>query len=68
MTERRVGSVIVKKNGKTFGIITERDLLRRYSRSTILERLASHPLISAEPSTTIEKVVDIVLKNKIRFL
>lgn len=66
MTERRVGSVIVTKNGKAFGIITERDLVRRYSRSTVLENLASYPLIAAEPSTTIENVVDIMLKNGIR--
>jgi CBS domain-containing protein len=66
MTERRVGSVIVTKNGKAFGIVTERDLVRRYSRSTILASLASYPLITAMPSTTIEKVVDIMLKNEIR--
>lgn len=68
MTERRVGSVIVTKNGKAFGIVTERDLVRRYSRSTILESLASHPLIAADPSTTVEKVVQIMLKNKVRKL
>lgn len=68
MTERRVGSVIVTKNGKAFGIVTERDLVRRYSRSTILESLASHPLITAEPSTTVEKVVQIMLKSKVRKL
>ena len=68
MTERRVGSVIVTKNGKAFGIVTERDLVRRYSRSTILESLASHPLITAEPSTTVEKVVQIMLENKVRKL
>ena len=68
MSERRVGSVIVTKNGKAFGIVTERDLVRRYSRSTVLESLASHPLITAEPSTTVENVVDIMLKNKVRKL
>ena len=37
MTERRVGSVIVTKNGKAFGIVTERDLVGTYSCSTVLE-------------------------------
>ena len=68
MTERQVGSVIVTKNGKAFGIVTERDLVRRYSRSTMLETLASHPLMTAEPSTTVEKVVKIMLENKVRKL
>jgi CBS domain-containing protein len=68
MTERRVGSVIITKNGKPFGIVTERDLVRRYSRSTSLENLASHTLITAKPSTTVANVVEIMLKNKIRKL
>ena len=46
MTEKRIGSIIVTKNGKAFGIVTERDLVRRYSRETPLESLASLPLIT----------------------
>ena len=68
MTERGVGSVIVTKNGKAFGIVTERDLVRRFPIVQFLENLASYPLITAEPSTTIEKVIDIMLKNGIRKL
>jgi CBS domain-containing protein len=68
MTEKRVGSVLVTKNSKAFGIVTERDLVRRYSRNTLLENLASQPLITVEPTTTIEKAVEIMLKNKIRKL
>lgn len=68
MTEKRVGSVIVTKDCKAFGIVTERDLVRRYSRNTLLENLASHPLITAGSSTTVESAVEIMLKNKIRKL
>jgi CBS domain-containing protein len=69
MTEKKVGSVIVtKNNNKLFGIVTERDLVRRYFRDTLLERLASHPLVTANPTTTIEKVAELMLKNKIRKL
>ena len=66
MTEKRIGSVIITKNNKPFGIITERDLVRRYYRDTPLESLASHPLITANQDTTVKKVVEIMLKNKIR--
>ena len=39
MTEKKVGSIIVTKiNNKPFGIVTERDLVRRYFRDTLLER------------------------------
>jgi len=68
MTEKKVGSVIVIKNDRPFGIVTERDLVRRYFRDTLLESLASHPLITAEPTTTVEKAAEIMLKNKIRKL
>ena len=66
MTEKRVGSIIITKNNKPFGIITERDLVRRYARDTPLEDLASHPLITADRNTTVERVVKIMLKNGIR--
>ena len=69
MTEKKVGSVIVtKNNNKLFGIVTERDLVRRYFRDTLLESLASHPLVIANPTTTIEKAAETMLKNKIRKL
>jgi len=66
MTEKKIGSIIITKNNKPFGIITERDLVRRYARDTPLGDLASHPLITADPSTTVEKVAKIMLKNGIR--
>ena len=68
MTEKRIGSIIVTKNGKAFGIVTERDLVRRYSRETPLESLASLPLITVQPATTVKEAVEIILKNKIRRL
>ena len=40
MTEKKVESVIVTKNGRPFEIVTERDLIRRYFRDTLLESLA----------------------------
>ena len=66
MTEKRVGSIIITKNNKPYGIVTERDLVRRYDPDTPLESLASHPLIQAYQNTTIENVVKIMLKNGVR--
>jgi CBS domain-containing protein len=68
MSEKKVGSVIVTKNGRPFGIVTERDLIRRYFRDTLLESLASRPLITAGPTTTVDKAAEIMLKNEIRKL
>ncbi|WP_332699662.1 CBS domain-containing protein, partial [Halalkalibacter lacteus] len=58
--------IVITKNNKPFGIITERNLVRRYARDTPLGDLASHPLITADRSTTVEKVAKIMLKNGIR--
>jgi CBS domain-containing protein len=66
MTEKKIGSIIITKKDKPFGIITERDLVRRYDRNTPVEDLASNPLITADCNTTLEKVVGIMLKNGIR--
>ena len=68
MTEKKVGSVIVIKNGRPFGIVTERDLISRYFRDTLLESLASRPLITAETTTTVDGAAEIMLKNEIRKL
>lgn len=68
MTERKVGSVIVTKDNRPFGIVTERDLVRRYLRDTLLESLASHPLITAMPTITVKEAAEIMLKNKVRKL
>ncbi|HZD34302.1 MAG TPA: CBS domain-containing protein, partial [Nitrososphaeraceae archaeon] len=59
---------IVTKNNKLFGIVTERDLVRRYFRDMSLERLASNPLVTAKPTTTVEEAAQIMLKDKIRKL
>jgi CBS domain-containing protein len=75
MTEKKVGSVIVTKDGRPFGIITERDLVRGlakreelYFRASLLESFASHPLITARLTTTIEEAAEVMFKEKIRRL
>jgi CBS domain-containing protein len=76
MTVKKVGCVIVTKDdGRPFGIITERDLVRGlakreelYFRATLLESFSSHPLITARLTTTIEEAAEVMFKNKIRRL
>ncbi len=68
MTEKKVGSIVVTKNGDPLGLVTERDLIRRYFRNTTLENLASRPLITADYNTTVEQAVEIMLKNNVRKL
>ena len=57
-----MGSIIVTKRGRPFGIITERDLVRGLAkkediclRATLLESFASHPLITAKLTATVKE-------------
>ena len=75
MTKRQIGSVIVTKNDIPFGIITERDIVRRlgagdeqFFRNVKLEDACIHPLIVTEPSLTVGEAVDLMVKNKIHKL
>lgn len=61
MSEKEVGSIVVTKNDRPFGIVTERDLVRRIGakdfcfHDALLEDIASRPLIYAEPGLTVQK-------------
>lgn len=74
MTEKQIGSVVVTKDNRPFGIVTERDIVRGVSSKDVafkdvkLEDLASSPLIAAEPNLTVEEAAEIMSKNKIRKL
>lgn len=75
MAKRQIGSVIVTENDIPFGIITERDIVRRlgvgdeqFFRDARLGDVCSHPLIVAEPNLTVGEAVDIMVKNKIHKL
>lgn len=74
MAKREIGSIIVTRNGKLFGIVTERDIIRKVGVrdaplwNVKLEDIASHPLIVAEPSMTAEQAGETMTKNKIRKL
>lgn len=75
MTEKKVGSIIVTKQGRPFGIITERDLVRglakkedNHLRATLLESFTSYPLITTKPTATVEEAAKTMFANKIRRL
>jgi CBS domain-containing protein len=70
MGERRIGSLIVIRESKPVGIVTERDLLSRVlalgldPRTVIVERVMSSPLISINPSATIKEAAQTMMKSK----
>ncbi len=72
MGEKRIGSVIVTRDNKPYGIFTERDLLSKAFLDDGLENAVknytSTPLITVSPEYTIEEVSKIMADMKIRRL
>ena len=74
MNENEIGSLIVVKQGKAMGIITERDMLTRIlARSRNPERtkvseIMSAPLVVADPKMELEEAARLMFKMKVKKL
>jgi CBS domain-containing protein len=73
MIEKDIGSVPVLRNGKLFGIITERDIVREITKSfdylnQPLSKTAKKLVVTVTPETEIWEAFTLMLKNKIRRL
>jgi CBS domain-containing protein len=70
MGERRIGSLVVLRDSKPIGIVTERDLLSRVlalgldPRTVKVETVMSSPLISINPSATIKEAAQKMMKTE----
>jgi len=74
MGEKKIGSLVVKRNDKAVGIITERGIIRRVVAKNLdpakitVEDVMSKPLITANPDISVREAVRLMVKNKIRRL
>lgn len=74
MLENRVGSVIVRRDGDPFGIITETDALSAGVSADLpfgeipVESVVSHPLVTTSPDTTLRMAVDRMTEHEIKKL
>ncbi|MEM2761099.1 MAG: CBS domain-containing protein [Nitrososphaerales archaeon] len=72
MKNEQIASLVVMKDSKPYGIVTERDFLRRVcannfqSKNTKLVDITSSPLITIDPNATVEDAVKVMVENKIR--
>jgi len=70
MGERRVGSLIVERDGDPVGIVTERDLLSnviavgRRPEKVKVEAVMSSPLITIGPTATIKEAAQTMIRKK----
>ena len=72
MGVKRIGSVLVEKEGKVFGIFTERDLVSKVIPEGALNeevgKFASTPLITVSPDYSVKEAARIMVDMKIRRL
>ncbi|KAF5434965.1 CBS domain-containing protein [Candidatus Methanophagaceae archaeon] len=74
MAELGIGSVVIKKEGKPAGIITERDLALkvllkdRKASEVKAQEIMSSPLITIVPETSVEEACELVVKNGMKRL
>lgn len=73
MAENAIGSVIVTKNDRPYGIITQSDIVKLASIKQAhldakLEDPASRPLITVQRSTAVEEAARVMIENEIHKL
>lgn len=74
MTRARVGTLIVMKNGKPVGILTDSDILRKVVAKNLkpsevrVKDIMSSPIITVSPSDTLEEAKNKMMIYKVRRL
>jgi CBS domain-containing protein len=74
MNTNEIGSIVVLKEGKPIGIVTERDLLKKIVvtservRQMKVDEIMSTPVIAAHPDEDVESAARTMLSKKIKKL
>lgn len=74
MNEHEIGCIIVTRDGKPVGIVTERDLLKRVivkrkdPATTKLNEIMTKPLVTVKPDTLASNAAKIMIRKQIKKL
>ena len=74
MAERRVGALVVLRDGKLEGIVSERDYARkvilknRHSQETLVHEIMTAPVLSIPPDQSIRECMQTMSAHRVRHL
>lgn len=68
MSKKGIGSLILVSGDKIKGIITERDLIRDFTRHEKVSKAMTSKVITVEADDGIDRAADVMRKNKVKRL
>ena len=68
MSAKGIGSLIVFKEGKIKGILTERDVLKNFGKNERVSEVMSKQVITLTPKASLSKALEIMREKKIKRL
>lgn len=66
MSDKKIGCLIMVKGSKIRGIITERDLLKNFSKHDKISKIMSQSVITIEPQQTLQEAYELMKENSIK--
>ncbi len=68
MSEKNIGSLLFMSGNKIKGIVTERDLIKNFSKHEKISQVMSTKVITIGPDENIDRAVEVMRENKIKRL
>jgi CBS domain-containing protein len=68
MSEKNIGSLLFISGSKIKGIITERDLMKNFSKNDKISHIMSTKVITIEPDENLDRATELMREYKIKRL